>query len=250
MNPTQIPVFIDDDRGLVSLKHFIGVLDSLQIIVTDVDRSRYGETRTKWSIAALEFGSARATIQAFPIAQKFAADTIAVVESVLHGLREIEDGASFPPEHFSQKALEAARNIGAKCGSHVSVSIGGGRITTKAASTIDQWTKPRDTTVDSIEGSIEAVSLRGVMKFSLYDEMDRKIDCFFPDHLKNRVKQCLGERVIVRGEVGISSLGRPVSIKVLELDVRRQKPFCIDDYIGIWNIPVSSEEYVRAIRDE
>lgn len=248
---TQLRIFVKDRRGAVPLRAFLAALEAVLEAGGDVDRNYNGKSRVRWKIAELQNGSAGAVIEGVPESARFLAAAEEVVALVKDGLGKLESKCTEIPRYFSERSFAKLKSLANKTNRNLEVTIGEQTITRQTVATIENLTSPRACAVDTIDGYLDMARVRGGKRLLLYDDRDRKIDCFFPDELIEMVRKGWGEKVRVRGDVQKTPAGYPLSITVRTIEILGQaEAFDLKSFIGIWDMDIPGEEYVRRIRDE
>ena len=110
--------------------------------------------------------------------------------------------------------------------------------------------------IGSIEGRLEAASVRNQPYLRVYDAVhDKGVKCYFSDHQLEQVRSGLGKRVIVSGNVRSNRLGNPESMRVSKIEVvddsaERVMP---SDLRGLWRGEtegMKAEHYIREVRGD
>ncbi len=151
-----------------------------------------------------------------------------VVRSVQRGVGSLFS-RSERPEHFSDKALHAARVLAEIATRDDEANpipvrlLAAGHATSVARSTlehVDSILGPHTEALGSIEGRIETISERKAPKFYVYDTLtDRPVRCYFEEDLFDDVVDLFKsrQRALIYGLIKYRSDGEPVSIRVEEL---------------------------------
>ena len=117
---------------------------------------------------------------------------------------------------------------------------------------IERWLEAPRVTVGSIEGTLDTLQVHDeARQFGIWNRNDRRVTCFFEDELYDEVYRSMRQRVRVRGQIRRRRDGTPIEIKVQKLT---QIPSASDlprvaDMIGILDLGMSAENYVRSVRD-
>lgn len=108
--------------------------------------------------------------------------------------------------------------------------------------------------IGSVEGSLEAVTIRGEKAFVVHDTITgRRIECVSTDReVVESAGELSGEVVCVRGEVRYGADGRPTSVAVSSLcrlgGGGRVQP---EDLRGLFaDDPIDLEEWARYVRED
>ena len=158
------------------------------------------------------------------------------IDAIQAGLRSLEKGSGVWPEHFSEKALEAAKTMGEVFSksegelSAVQVRYNGQatKMSSRSIESVDQLLQGKYADYGTVEGRIQVISRRGKTSFSIDDDISgRHINCYFPKKLWDDVLRSFGpdaeRRVSVSGLIQYRRDGTPVNIAVEEFRVLRSK---------------------------
>ena len=110
------------------------------------------------------------------------------------------------------------------------------------------------TSIGSVTGKIDRINTRGGCEFGLIDETEKHpVRVIFQTNQLEEIKQLVGKRVCVRGELTRNQQGRKESLqmrRVEEITDCVDLP-TVDDLVGIWRAPrkaISAEEIVQEMR--
>ena len=217
--------------GRVPADVFGRSVEAFLSLIREVSSSVTGrEDAIRWFVAVAQ-GSA--LVHAFPEphrAEPTAART--VIRAVQKGVGTLFKHSE-RPEHFTDKALNAARALaeissGGDDGDPVPVRLVTSEHSTAFAKStltnVDSILGPHSEALGSIEGRIETISERRKPSFYIYDALtDRPVRCFFGKELFDDVVELFRtrQRALVYGLVKYRSDGEPVSVRVEELRALR-----------------------------
>lgn len=199
--------------------------------------------------------------------EQFPDISLNVTNNFLTGFEDIEDRCVTPPylsEYGLQKASELSRLIesGGATGFRFAVNDRAVEVTPKTAENVSELQQINRTAVGSVEGMLEEINvhrkarsreqkLRSVVYHS---STNRAITCLFePDKLET-VKDALGHRVIVFGELQKNLKGETMRVVLERLEIaENKKRFQMPDVGGVLGVPdfenaETTEEYMRRIR--
>jgi len=251
MKKTQIRIFVKDHRGNVPLRTFLAALEAVLEVGGDVDRNCNGRSRVNWQIFELQNGSAAAIVEGVPKSIKFLSAAENVVGFVKSGLEMLETKCSQNPLYFSERSFNKLKTLANRTNRNLEVSIDNQLVTRQTAASIDSLTRAKCSAIDSIDGYLDMARVRSGKRFRLYDDHERIIECFYPDDLTEEVRRGWGEKVRVRGEVQFSSSGNPLTVTVREIKILKPEGGVdLKSFIGIWDLKVSGEDYIRGLRDD
>jgi len=105
-----------------------------------------------------------------------------------------------------------------------------------------------------VRGKIDRINTRGGCEFGLIDEAENHpVRVIFQTSQLEEIKQLVGKRVCVRGELARNQQGRKESLqmrRIEEIEDHADLP-TVDDLVGIWRAPrqaMSAEEIVQEMR--
>ncbi len=202
-------------------------VEAFLALIREVSSSVAGDDDAiRWFVSVAE-GSA--LVHASPEPVRVGAETArAVIRSVQKGVGLLFSHSE-RPEHFSDKALHAARalaEIAARSEDDNPISVRlvtSGHATSVAKSTlanVESILGPHTEALGSVEGRIETISERKKPTFYVYDALtDRPVRCYFDKDLFDDVVELFRkrQRALIYGLVKYRSDGEPVSIRVEEL---------------------------------
>lgn len=254
---TEIFVKIDGQVENVSPESFFKVTKGMFEVMKEVDHAMSnGQASVQWEVTDLVKGSG-AIMYGIVSIQPGSSRAQNFRNTFLGGMRAIQERASQRPANFTDKALRKIRGIISTLPEKENlVSIGSQGaplfLTMESVAQIDEWMESKYVAVGSIEGVLKNVSSHDKYLCAIYDKFERKIDCYFPEHLKTEVKLGLYERVAIRGLISYRVDGTPVSVKPTAIKLLRAQSELppIRDLMGSWKMDMSSEEYVRSLYDE
>jgi hypothetical protein len=230
-----------DDFAL-AMHHFNGLLRELV-------KEEGDNADIVWEIEKLAEGSALMSIRGVNVTPKpigKVASACYTIWSYIETQREIPYG-----ERIRREASSLTKVIGKRVTSiRIATSQGEALVT---APFVEEETQTSVYEFGSIEGVVEAMTLRNKLQFTLYDNFfDKPVKCSFPERLQSTVQAMWGKEVIVYGEVeydletGLAKKVRDISeILALPTDF---DPDILDKVCGIIPWQPGDEEPEDAIR--
>lgn len=110
------------------------------------------------------------------------------------------------------------------------------------------------TSIGSVTGKIDRINTRGGCEFGLIDETEKHpVRVIFQTNQLEEIKQLVGKRVCVRGELTRNQQGRKESLqmrRIEKIEDHADLP-TVDDLVGILQTPhqtMSAEEIVQEMR--
>lgn len=161
------------------------------------------------------------------------------------------------PESWSDKGREALKSLGDLATEpgveNVTATAGSQTITFHASPKNNPRTQVK-TSIGSVTGKIDRINTRGGCEFGLIDETEKHpVRVIFQTSQLEEIKQLVGKRVCVRGELARNQQGRKESLqmrRIEEIEDHADLP-TVDDLVGIWRAPrqaMSAEEIVQEMR--
>lgn len=206
-----------------------------------------------WQMTQVSIGSL--TLAASPCGQ--------TRDEELEGFTELVSGLKFHamtgkvPDSWSDKGREALKNLGdltTEPGVESITAIAGNQTIAFNASPKDTPKIQVKTSIGSVTGKIDRINTRGGCEFGLIDETEKHpVRVIFQISQLEEIKQLVGKRVLVRGELTRNQQGRKESLqmrRIEEIEDHADLP-TVDDLVGIWQAPrqaMSAEEIVQEMR--
>jgi hypothetical protein len=109
------------------------------------------------------------------------------------------------------------------------------------------------TSIGSIEGTIEALSIHGRPTFTVYDAVTgRAVRCELSDSMRRTVMSALGSKVSVHGEIRRDATGRPTALRKIDrfrrLGLKASVP--VESLAGIFKGLGDSRQHLAGLRGE
>lgn len=240
---------------LEAIYRFLNTLDEIDIVLSARPRGSL-----RWRIAQLSSSSPTITLAPESIVDDL--DVSAeVIEAAVDGFETIEK-ESVRPQYFSDAALDNAARLVGVIGRGINrIDISAPRrpqikITQRLAANVDEVIGGTEKALGTIEGTIEMVTIHERRQFNLYDALTHQaIACYFHPEMFESVKEALGKRVGVYGEIRTTRTGEIRSITAKEVNVfpSREELPQTDDIVGI--LPemthgLEIEEYIKRLHGD
>jgi hypothetical protein len=185
-----------------------------------------------------------------------------VAGSLVTGLDNVQNKGISPP-HLSEYGLKHmgemidVLNRNGASGYRATVMDSGKTVDVSpvAADTIRQLLPIRRSSIGSVSGKLEAISIHRGGRFVVYQAVnDKAISCKFEESALDRVKALLGRRVVVSGIVHSNIKAEPIRVDVdeifdLDAELRPDTRELRGAYPGIAD-GLSPESYIRRLRGE
>jgi hypothetical protein len=213
------------EADYLTLTSFLKAAEALKLLLAELDTAISGEASATlpWAISELSMGSATIGVT------RVTADDEpnrgpAVIAACVRGVAQVEREA-VRPQYFSDKALEATKDLSALLVGEVGqVSIRGAgqqvSITQHVAANVDEVLGSTYVAPASVEGRLDLISIHRRRVFAVWEPLEqRRVECHFPEDMLEQVRGALGKRVLVVGEVRYTASGDPVSVQVESIRV-------------------------------
>ena len=259
MTNSDISIRLGNDSGQVSAQAFVdSIMHTLTILgCVEAELTMRESGSIRWMLRELSYSSpAQATLRA----ERENDISAQVVSVTIEGIDVLSRGKS-QPRHFSDAALKAANDL-----SKIADDTGYGVRLIHQGQTVSvaglSGTSVTDTAVQyfhsigSVEGRLETASVRNRPYLRVYDAVhDRGVTCYFSDPQMEQVREGLGKRVIVSGDVRSDRLGNPESIRVSSIEVAEDAAEQVmpSDLRGLWRGETEgrkAEQYIREVRGD
>ena len=256
-----------DSEHTVSAESAVTALTVFTEVMREILKS-LPAAKAEIRFSELQVGSLIATIEyEISLPGESAAEVAAQEQELEHryvsGWATLANGPVVQPEGFTRKAIE---NVGKFVNLFVSdgfadLQISGQlgnpvTVTAHAIENVRQLLGESHTDIGAAEGRLETISLAGRPLFNVRDEMlGTIVTCAIGKISLDELKEGLGRRVLVHGEITYDRNGLPSEISpVFSLDIiDKVPPVTIGDIIGIGiGLPGSelpSEQYVKRAWD-
>lgn len=259
MDERRVTLTLGGRADVVPLGSFLTAAQTFAELLEQLDRELSGRTQGSldWVVADLELGSVTIVAEAQP-----RDDTLDIAPLVttrfVEGLALIERTAERPAD-FTDQMLSGCKKLVAV------LNEGVGRLVVRAAgkqaaisqhvaANVDILVGPRYVSLGAVEGTLETVSLHGRPTFNIYDRVHgRRVRCDFSLEILDRVKDALGQRVLVQGTIHSNARGEPLSVRVAALrrlpDQAERPPRSITGLDPTFTGDSSAAEYVSERRE-
>jgi len=260
----SIKLKIEGERGKISLHSLIIGLQCQLGILKDLDVAVSGEINGSldWVVTDLQLSSLAVVVESqSKIENKNAGPK--VVNLCVTGMKQLEEEGVTPP-YFPEHSLKLSKKLVGMIGKNgaTGIEISSPIIPThiatlspKAAVNIDELLPTKYSSLGSVEGKIETLSIHKTTKFVVYHAItQRAIACKFDQNQLEQIKNILGRRVNVYGTISYNAKGEPLRVEDI-IDIRLLKEEhelpTIKDIYGIdpdFTGGLDSVEYLRRLR--
>jgi hypothetical protein len=245
----------------ISVASFLSVIDSAVDLLQDIDAamSRKRKGTVSWSIAAASMSSPlQVTIAGTSEAEPAMVDEI--IRFSMEGLRRLEADGQVAPTYFTDETLEDAKELVSVLNADIArirftaPSVEPVTPTQRVAASVDELLPVEREELGTFVGVLETLTVRGKTRFMIWDVITgTRIECLIPRQKLDEAHRAFNKRVAVYGLVRYARTGKPKSIQVRDLRVKRGW----DDMVRAADLPViditrgvDPTEYVRRLRDE
>jgi len=260
MSEGQLTIRLTGMAETISVSSFLSAIGSAVDLLQEIDAamSRKRQGTVSWSIAAASMSSPlEVTIVGTSEAEPVMVDEI--IRFSVEGLRRLETDGQVAPTYFTDEALEHAK----KLVSVLDADIHGIRLsapntepttpTQRVAASVDELLPLEREGLGTFVGALETLTIHDKTSFAIWDAITgTRIECLLPRERLDEAYRAFGKRVAVYGLVRYARSGKPKSIQVRDLRVKRGW----DDMIRAADLPViditrgvEPTEYVRRLRD-
>ena len=238
-------------------------MNDLSDLLAQLDVSISGKERLEWGMKAMR--TRNAVIEAIPrvpneedynfnMAHK-------IIPALLIGTKAMGK-KPVRPEFFSDGALDSLKDLATIANGDVRRVFITGSLNGKPArpihikptvkTNVDELIGPRYSTIGSVEGNLDTVSLHRSPRIFVYHAITHKaVRCRFNMEMMEQVRAALGKRVIASGTVHYNRQGEPIRVDMERLRVLGQDRLpTTADMTGTieWPEDVSTDEFIRSIR--
>jgi len=258
----RLLVAIKGDIGVISLKTLVTTLENELRVLADLDRalSREAQGSLDWVVSGVAEGSIEIEVESRPRIEDKDVGREVVVQLV-RTLEDLETGRGTPP-FLSERGIKATRGMIGVIGRDGAVGLA---VSTPGLQTVDvtpsaiihgrQLTKVRDKAIGSVEGRLEAISIHGSYKLTVYQSINnRAVTCRLDrDRWPEDVGSLLGARVNISGLVYYNAFGDPFRVDVEEVRRLRSRSDLprVSDLTGMdpdFTGGLSTEQYIKRFR--
>jgi hypothetical protein len=261
MSEGQLTIQLTGTAETISVASFLSVIDSAVDLLQDIDAamSRKRKGTVSWSIAAASMSSPlQVTIAGTSEAEPVMVDEI--IRFSMEGLRRLEADGQVAPTYFTDETLEDAKELVSVLNADIArirftaPSVEPVTPTQRVAASVDELLPVEREELGTFVGVLETLTVRGKTRFMIWDVITgTRIECLIPRQKLDEAHRAFNKRVAVYGLVRYARTGKPKSIQVRDLRVKRGW----DDMVRAADLPViditrgvDPTEYVRRLRDE
>ena len=218
--PNRLRVSLKGDRipweALASASH------DLHATVHLLDRSLSGGSTLQWIITDLSLNSATVEVSPEPVRRDTPDLSGEIISYLVNGIRQVDQGTE-RPAFFSDEILVKVKRVtdtinhlvtGIVVEGYVNGSRNSTVLTQRVAANVDEIVGGQTTAYGSVEGLLEVISIHRGVHFDIYDTLTkRKVHCICDWELLSELKDQMGTRILVAGEIRYNNSGLPTSIK-------------------------------------
>ena len=213
---------IEGDIGTISLRTLLSAIQSELSVLADLDLavSRGSKPTIDWLVTKLETSSLAVEIKSKSIIDHMDVGPD-VANYFVGGMEQIERNGTTPAffgETTMGKVSRLLNIIGRDGATGLALftpRIGEVDLSPRSSVNAKKLIPVRYSSIGSVEGRIEAISIHKTPRFVVYLARTGKgVSCRIVDENVNEVKEILGKRVNVSGTVHYNYLGEPVRVDV------------------------------------
>ena len=217
----------------IELSDLSDALGELATVLEEVDKQVTGQRSIEWKISRLERSSA--TVGVAPVYRQTPvfdqrAQVIAACVEGLEALRERPNR----PEHFTDRALRGAKDLARHINGEVTAIVVTGTVEDEPvkrvsfgyqmAAHVDEIIRVSGHATGALEGRLETITIHDHNAFTIYDPLRRRgTRCVCDADTLNDIRELLGQRVLVYGEIGYNKGGDPLTIRVKQFQLLRTR---------------------------
>ena len=223
----HLELFTAESERRIDAESFLRALDSSLALLQELDRGVSGG-KFHWYYTRLEVGSGLSTLTGEITDENMPASTREAAERRIEtlyvdGLKALDTNAQMPTG-FTRKAAEEVQHMVAILSDSVkgmetySPRVGKVAITERIVANLKAVLGHGFTDFGAVEGRLETISLAGKRPtFNIRDELTgESVTCSFKIERLTEVKEALGERVLVSGEVTYSKRREASEVSPIE----------------------------------
>lgn len=236
--PQGLTFVINPESEVASLGLFCRAIEDINRLLRDANYAIRREKSPKsWAVKSLHSSAPTMTVDSL-LGDN---ETISVIA---RGIKEITDGTDRPPDSFTERELENLKRMrrlyrGKDRVHSITVTMDDGptaEIRADIAEKVDQILSAGYSNLGSLAGDLEAINLHGSPVFTIWERVSRApVRCSFPNEAewKERVRDLLEKRVLVRGRIRYFANGVPRSVgNIAELRDATPDPDLPKAYFG------------------
>lgn len=262
--PATIRLHLEGPQGAIDFDTFVRAMERTLLVLRDVDRVISGRPggAVRWKVADMGTASIDAVLRAEARSRKLAAFPVRVAAGSVEAFSVAEAGEMLPP-YLSDKGLTHLEKLANGLGRDGATGLGvtfverdaHAHVTNEVRERMQKLRVPAVHAIGSVTGMLEAISLHGKPKYSVYDAVTRRaVSSMFTETELEHVKQALGKRVNVAGVIYRNARGQPLRVeraKLTILPAGDELP-SVRDFVGsdpAFTGDLTTDEYVRRLRD-
>lgn len=263
MPAAELSIVVDSNtEDPVSVQGFLDAVSNTLEILRNLDSAislrRTGTLR--WVISELRSESpatARLKAVTSPEGQDFSYD---VIRSYLDGLEQLTAGNDLPA-NFPDDALESAKRLSRDMVKENTVILlrhqeRNVEVSERIAANVDERLSQTYSSTGSVEGTLEMITLHDRSYFRVYDSIHGMgVPCYFEPTLLENVRQGIGRRVSVEGNIQSDRNGKIRSLRVARFRLLPDEdhlptPSQMRGLVKGMTEGQPAEEYLRNLRDD
>jgi hypothetical protein len=260
MSEGQLTIRLTGTTETISVDAFLSAVGSAVDLLKEIDAavSRKRKGTVSWFIAAASMSSPlQVTVRGTSGVEPVMVDE--VIRFSVEGLRELETDGHVVPTYFTDEALEHAKRLVSVLDADIAkirltaLDVEPVTPTQRVAASADELLPVEREELGTFVGTLETLTVRGKTRFMIWDVITgTRIECLIPREKLDEAHRAFNRRVAVYGLVRYARTGKPKSIQVRDLRVKRGW----DDMLRVADMPpiditrgVDPSEYVRRLRD-
>lgn len=264
MRDARIILTLSSPTDRIPVRSFVGATQTLWRILVEVERNATGRAATTWAIRNLRMGSP-ASVEIGPLTEQKGAQPHQSISLTVAGLGLLERKKQ-RPKHFSEKALKLARElVGVVDSVNIDdITVNNGHKSVVISQKLVENVTPMvagksQKSIGSVDGRLDLINVHSGLQVGVFrlidDKQVRAIIDQDSEAMLTKIKELLGKRVYVTGEVKRNPAGDPVAIVVKDIQpvLDDHELPSLDDVYGLdpdFTGGLSVEEFLRRQRGE
>lgn len=199
-------------EGDVPLDDFSKAIQRFTGLVHALSEEISSEVNVEWVIQELQSGSAIATVQGI-------CDTEGIVSQIVDAYAEVGDalarGENIPFSHSVRTEASRLTDILNGRISYIRFETADRDVLITGRTTADRRPHPIKYSFGTIKGTVQMLTMRRGLKFTLYDVLfDKAVSCYLREGQEEMMRNAWGKRAVVSGRIGREpEHGHPVVVR-------------------------------------
>jgi hypothetical protein len=213
-------------------------------LLGQMEANQIGAADSTWSIEDLQLSSVAVTLTPNRLAENASADLMAeLAEWTIDGFSEAEEHEALPqrwPASAAETGVQISKALGMLESDGMTLELlTGGRsrrrvvVTRRSADNLRKALQRRHTSVGSVIGKLDSITLHSVLKAGLWTEVGgRRVEVYFTRDQTNAMQSALGKRVEVSGVLTRDVHDRALAVKMRRIEQLPDEGVPLEDIVG------------------